>query len=267
MSLMKMLEPPSQGRFKHAHLEISHQHADLFYRAGLRGEMKTASTGLLEASAQAAEVITQVSPLLQLVRGPVDLVVPDTWVRLFMLAPPKNVLGLKDLQVAAAARFEALFGNPHEAWRIDADWSVNKTFLACAISVSLLAALSQQCRRHGVTLRSLRPALLDRLNRISVSPRSKNCWLVLADGPIVSYAAFESEGLLAVRTQTLSQPLVRDAAADFLSLEALKLGLPIPQDISFEDVAGQSGIQQIGSAVRIKRTASSLPQKPNGLLP
>jgi hypothetical protein len=262
-----MLESPSHGWFKRSHLEISHQRADLFYRAGVRGEKKAADTAPLEVSADAAEVVPQIAPLLRLVRGPVDLVVPDSWVRLCVLAPPKNVLGLKDLQVAAAARFEALFGNSDQNWQIDADWSVNKSFLACAISMSLRAALSEQCCRHGVTLRSLRPALLDRLNRISVSPRGKNCWFVLTDGRVVSYAAFESENLLAIRTQTLSQPLVRGSIADFLSLEALKLGLPTPQDISFEDVAGRSGIQQIGSTVRIKHTASSLSQKPMGLLP
>lgn len=96
---------------------------------------------------------------------PLCVTVDDAWARLFMVTPPHNAGSLQDLQAAAAMRFQALYDEPPADWQLEADWSANEPFLACAMPRSLLAALQQLAADNKLHLSTVMPQFVSAWNR------------------------------------------------------------------------------------------------------
>src|SRR5690349_20739972 len=69
------------------------------------------------------------------------VVLSDELVRLWQVAPPPGAARMADLEAACALRYQTLFGASPAGWRISADWSAARPFLASAVPESLLAQL------------------------------------------------------------------------------------------------------------------------------
>jgi len=96
---------------------------------------------------------------------PARIVLSDHWARHWMVTPPANAARLVDCEVAAQARFQALYGEPLGDWQLSADWQARVPFLASALPRALLAALIEVCGRHELLLLEVAPQFVASWNR------------------------------------------------------------------------------------------------------
>lgn len=96
---------------------------------------------------------------------PAQVIVADSWARLFMVAPPANAARLQDLQAAALMRFQALYGEAASDWQLQADWQTGRPFLVCAMPKAMLAALEQMAATLKLRLASIQPHFVSAWNR------------------------------------------------------------------------------------------------------
>jgi hypothetical protein len=80
---------------------------------------------------------------------PVDVVLADALVKLFVVRPARGLAGMAELRAMVAARFEDLFGFDAAGWRIEADWRSHRPFLACAAPLPLLGAIDSALPRRA----------------------------------------------------------------------------------------------------------------------
>jgi len=76
-------------------------------------------------------------------RCTLQIVLDDSLARFWKVEPPVNTAHFEDLCAAARIRFEALYDLPISEWEIQGDWNATEAFLACAVPVNILAALSE----------------------------------------------------------------------------------------------------------------------------
>jgi len=151
--------------------------------------------------------------------------------RLWMVVPPGNASQIADCQAAAAARFEALYGEPAAGWQIAADWHASRPFLAAALQRPLWAALQQVAADSGRVWVEAVPPLVAAWNAGRRQLRD-GTWLGVFQAEVLMLAAVQDGHLRAVRRIDRSQQPT-DGLSLLLEREALRLGLPAPTELQW----------------------------------
>jgi hypothetical protein len=182
-----------------------------------------------------AAVVTRLGALLgdmDCARMPADIVLSDTWVRSWMVAPPQNAASLADCRAAANARFQVLFGESMADWELQADWDARRPFLACAVPRKLLAALLQAASDNRLVLRTVAPQFVVAWNRWRASLQEGN-WFGVLGREMLTCAVLGRHGPVTLREVALPDEAARDQRLfpEILAREALRLNVPMPTEI------------------------------------
>lgn len=189
-----------------------------------------------EAECAAPEtVINQLSVLLKeldCARMPASIVLPDSWVRRWMVVPPQNAASLADCQAAARVRFQVLFGEALTDWHLAADWDARQPFLAYAIPHSLWAALLHVATERRLVLLEITPHFVAAWN-IWRKQLQAGVWFGVMQHKVLTYAVLGQQGVQFVREVVLPDEALRDQhrVAEILAREALRLNVPMPLEI------------------------------------
>jgi hypothetical protein len=170
---------------------------------------------------------------------PVTVVLSDELVRLWQVTPPAGATRLADLHAAAALRFQTLFGAGAPAWKIAADWNPVRPFLAAALPVTLLAQLEQAAREQRFHLVEIVPQFVAAMNQWR-GQRAAGAWFGQLHAGVLTVAAYDEDALCAVRATPVPDGAGSDWLDAFLAREALRLGLPRPQQLQLCGPAPQS---------------------------
>ncbi len=158
---------------------------------------------------------------------PARIVLCDTLVRLFMVAPPRNATRLQDTRAAAEMRFGMLYDDAPGQWHLDADWDARHPFLACAMPRDLRDSLLEAALSAGVRVVEMLPQFVAALNRWHrvLAPHD---WLGVVHANRVTVGIPGGGRLLSVRVLQLPQMAGLDATglAALLAQEALRMELP-----------------------------------------
>ncbi|TWB41021.1 hypothetical protein [Nitrospirillum pindoramense] len=111
---------------------------------------------------------------------PLLVTLGDDQVRLFMVPPPRNAQGMRDIRAAAAMRFQMLYGDDPGAWRLACGGAVDRPFLACAMPAALYDTLEVFAGSHGLRLASVAPRFALAWN--AVRRRLDGAWLGVVQG-------------------------------------------------------------------------------------
>jgi hypothetical protein len=186
--------------------------------------------------------------------GPLALVVPDAATRYFLVSPPADATHPADLQAAAAQRFEQLFGEPADAWSIEAAWDPRHPFFACAIRTELVGRLNAACARRGIAVASIVPRFVDAWNRHHDSLPTAYAWFAVQEGSMTTLAVWQDKRIVALRRTAGVMPLEPEAdparLAAQLQSEALVLDLPVPPALH-----GIPAAQEAMLRIALERTA------------
>jgi len=162
---------------------------------------------------------------------PLAITLSDDWVRLFIVTPPRNSGRLQDIQAAAAMRFQTLFGEPLNDWRLEADWDARDPFLACAIPQTLLAALQQVTSNTKLPLLSVMPQFVVAWNRWHRRLRAGTWFGVVLENSLTLGAIAPAKGGHLAAVQVLPIPVEADESRwlpEQVSRMALRLNLQVP---------------------------------------
>ncbi|MFI4940281.1 MAG: hypothetical protein ACHP7O_08085 [Burkholderiales bacterium] len=160
---------------------------------------------------------------------PVRIVLADSWTRSWMVAPPHNAVRLSDCKMAAAARFQAVYGEPPTDWRTTADWDARQPFLACAVPQPLLSALLQVAADCKLVVLEIAPQFVVYLNRWQAELKAA-AWFAALHENVLTIAVFGERRLHAVRAVALPPDAMqdKDCLPQILTREALRLNVPAP---------------------------------------
>lgn len=164
----------------------------------------------------------------------VDVVLADRWLRLWLVTPPRNALRRRDCEVAAAARFEALYGEPlGEGYRLAADWQARRAFLAAAMPTETLLALQALLQQHGLRLGAVQAHFVAAWNRLRRGV-PEQAWFGKLDAGRLTLAARGTAGWLALRELVVSPPALGDTGwlRATAQREAARLGLAAPRCVA-----------------------------------
>ncbi len=157
------------------------------------------------AAVSVDDLAAQLDPLLAAssCRGlPARLVLADAWARSWMVTPPTNAVRLADCQAAAAARFQALYGEPLSDWQSAADWHARLPFLASALPAALVTALRRVCAAHRLVLLEIVPQFIAGWNRWCAALED-GAWFGVLQGSILTLGAASAGRLCALRSLVL----------------------------------------------------------------
>jgi hypothetical protein len=156
----------------------------------------------------------------------------DEWVRLFMVAPPKNTLRMQDVRTAVAMRFHMLYGDDPARWRLTCDDGIDRRFLACAMPAALFQAIQQLCNAYGLRLASLSPSFVATWNL--VHRRLGRAWFGVVHDETITIGCVEAAPkpeLAAVHRLRLPLDYHEGWLADQLRGVALRHGLHNPREL------------------------------------
>lgn len=168
-------------------------------------------------------------------RARLSVRVADCWSRIFLLAPPAGIRGLRDCRLLLDARFDTLYGQAPADWLLQADWQAGAPMLACAIPRSLRQALD------GFSLARLAPALLQDWNRHCAALPADGVWCAAADG-VVNLLVWQQARLQVVRQQPGSD------VEGLLALELARLGTVLPAARFWSGPAAPAGWMRLEAA-------------------
>jgi hypothetical protein len=156
------------------------------------------------------------------------VVVSDELARMWQVSPPEGSARMADLEGAAALRFQALYGAAPVGWRIGADWSIKRPFLAAALPASLLALLEQVALEQKLRLVEVTPQFVAAFNGVRARLASDAWFGVLQAGVLTLGVQAVAGHLGAVRA--VAVPADADGAwlARHVAREALRLEVPTP---------------------------------------
>lgn len=149
------------------------------------------------------------------------LVLADHWSRHWMVTPPANAVRPADCQAGAAARFQALYGEPLGAWQLAADTHASQTFLAVAVPTALLAALRQVCDRHQLSQREVATQFVVGWNRWRPALQP-GAWFAVVHGGAMTLGAVVGGRLRAIRGLALPAQAEAGWLATAVRREALR---------------------------------------------
>jgi hypothetical protein len=163
---------------------------------------------------------------------PTTIILSDDWVRLLMVAPPRNAGSLQDCRAAAEMRFLALYGDSTAGWQLEADWDARHAFLACALPRPLLEVLQQTALKNGSTLISIAPQFIAMWNHWHRKLQA-DAWFGVVQGDMLTLGAIDQQRLCAVRPVAVPDGAWGDKQwlPEHLTREALRLNLPAPSCI------------------------------------
>ena len=159
------------------------------------------------------------------------IIVGEPWVRSWMVSPPAQASLLADCRVAAAARFQTLYGEPLTAWESTADWQARQDFLAVALHSSLLAALKHLAADHRLVLLEITPLFVAAWNRWrhAIKPQA---WLGVVNDRTLTIGVPSGRRLGTLRRVPMPiAEATRDWLVQALRLEAMKLMLSMPAEL------------------------------------
>ncbi|MBT9520762.1 MAG: hypothetical protein IV101_07675 [Dechloromonas sp.] len=111
-----------------------------------------------------------------------SIVIADKLVRYFLVERPQGARNAREIELAAALRFEELYGEDARRWEIEIDlppWASN--YLACGIRDTHLALLSQVFAALHVPIKHISPFGIEQWNRHGRSLRTPNmCFLAVS---------------------------------------------------------------------------------------
>lgn len=165
-------------------------------------------------------------------RLPATVVIADDLTRFFMVTPPHNATGLQDCKAAAGMRFHALYGEPADAWRLAADWNVDKPFLACALPGRLLDAVLHVAGTHRLVLVEVVPQFVAAWNAWSADLKP-DAWFGVLHEDSLTLGAIAQAQLVSVRNAALPPTGQHGLAwlGQHVAREALRLGTGAPARI------------------------------------
>lgn len=159
---------------------------------------------------------------------PVSIVLADELVRMWHVTPPRAAARLSDLEAAAALRFQTLYGEPADDWKVVASWDAGRPFLAVAVRRALLAVLEQGARAHQLDIVEVLPQFVAGWNRWRGALGS-GAWFGLVHERVLTIGAADGESLAAVRAVALPEGAGQDWLDAHLAREALLLNLAPPE--------------------------------------
>lgn len=176
----------------------------------------------------------------QAARLPATVVVADDLARFFMVTPPHNATGLQDCKAAAGMRFNALYGEPADSWRLAADWNVDKPFLACALPGRLLDAVFRVAGIHRLVLVEVVPHFVAAWNTCSPAVKP-DAWFGVLHDDMLTLGATAQGGLVSVRTTALPADGEHGPGwlGRYVAREALRLGLDAPARVQLYGDVGE----------------------------
>jgi hypothetical protein len=163
---------------------------------------------------------------------PARIVLSDSWARFWMVNPPGNVSSIDDCEIAATARFSALFGEAMSGWQISADYDARQPFLACAIPQWLLLALKQITQDRKIILLDVTPQLVVSWNAWRRQIQAED-WFGVMHGNRLTYAVAGEKGMEAVGSTKLPADAIasQKRLQEILLREALRLNVRMPSKI------------------------------------
>ena len=186
----------------------------------------------------------------------IAVVLGDALVRLFMVNPPENARSPRDLQLAASLRFQALYGEAPEQWRVCAAWSAHRRFLACALPSDFQINLHAACAQHALLITALQPHFVAAWN-FWRDQLQENTWFGVFHEDLLSVGIVTAAGLVDVRRLAVSAQARLDPGwpTEMLERESLRAGLALPSGIGccgsippawLEQVAGRPAAFEVG---------------------
>lgn len=181
------------------------------------------------------EIESRLDDILRAAEGtglPATVVIADDLARFFIVTPPHNAAGLEDIKAAAGMRFRALYGEPIDAWHVEADWSVDKPFLACALPSRLREAVLQVAGTHRLTLVEVAPHFIAAWNTWFAFLKP-DAWFGVLHYDTLTLGAITHGDLVSVRTTALPSDGQHGLSwlGQHVAREALRLGLDAPARI------------------------------------
>jgi hypothetical protein len=189
------------------------------------------------------------------------IVLDDRWVRSWMVVPPKNAARRADLEAAACARFQMLYGESPAGWRLTGDWKAGQAFLACAIPLPLLEMLQQVSRERGLRLLEVAPHFVVAWNRWQVVMARDDAWLGVMHLGRLTLMAADRGCIIGVRELTLSGDSGQHQEA-FLGLverEALRLNLALPAEIAVSGHMPSHWVSRTTGRLKFRRLEPAAP--------
>jgi hypothetical protein len=156
------------------------------------------------------------------------VIVSDELARLWQVTPPEGSARMADLEGAAALRFQALYGAAPVGWRIGADWSVKRPFLAAGLPASLLALLEEVALEQRLRLVEVTPQFVAAFNGVRAKLAGDAWFGVLQAGVLTLGVQSVAGHLGAVRTVAVPAGADGEWLARHITREALRLDVPAP---------------------------------------
>lgn len=160
-------------------------------------------------------------------RWPASFVLADELVRMWTVVPPPQAARMADLQAGAAFRFEHLYGEPADGWRIAADWNATGPFMAAAIPQALWAAILRAAALQRLAVTAIEPHFVAAWNawRGSV-PRG--AWFLLLHGRVLAVGITQGGRMVGMRPARVPPGAGAEWLDAHVAREALLLAMAPP---------------------------------------
>lgn len=181
-----------------------------------------------------AQALEQVLAGADCAGWPLSVVLDDELARLWQVAPPQGAARPADLRAAAAMRFQNLYGEPLDGWKMVAEWHPRVPFFG-ALPLALLEVLERAAAAHGLCIVGVVPHFVDAWNRWQGALKP-DAWFGVLHGSVLSIGARAEGCLRAVRTLPVPHGAEHYWLNQMLAREALLLELAPPAQLQ---VCGQ----------------------------
>ncbi len=200
-------------------------------------------------------------------RGSARVVVADHWVRHWMTVPPKNARRRSDGVVAAAARFQAVYGESLADWQMVADVRADKPFLCCAMPTALLGQLEAAGHKHRVVLLQVVPHFVSAWNRWQVGLLSGK-WFGVLHGGQLTFGVLEQGHLREVRSLLVPKSALADGhwLQQQVHAEVMRGGFKPPSGVQLCGEVPEAWLRPNGSPWVCRRLDATDPVAKAGVL-
>lgn len=186
---------------------------------------------------------------------PVSFVLADDLLRLWQVTPPPGAAQLADLEAAALARFQRLYGEGAAAWVIEAAWDTRQPFFAAAMARPLLSVLQHSASQHRLVITEMTPHFMHQWQHWRGKLKA-GAWFGLVSDRALSIGVIQAQRLSAVRVLALPERITPEWLTQVLRREALLLDVALPTLLQLCGAVpqlwrDQAGDAQAGDAGRI----------------
>ena len=139
-------------------------------------------------------------------RTRVCIIVSDLLARYFISPIPLGARLVNDLEAAARLRFEDIYGDDPERWKILIDaspWTSNH--MGCAIPKALVEGLHKACSNSALSVDAIQPFGIAEYNRHHAAMRFRSGWFVAVGAASVWIALKSQAGWAYVQTKRLGK--------------------------------------------------------------